>query len=115
MQQAIENVESEGGYGSEFDHGEWCFSICVIWLNQIPIGAVPFPPGHTDAAEPPTPPPGSTPSRSRIPLTRSRLNSLDKTYTGLGFQRRTSGEHRPGMLQSCGLIRAYHDVSVTYK
>ena len=22
MQQAIENVESEGGYGSEFDHGE---------------------------------------------------------------------------------------------
>ncbi|KAF8348140.1 hypothetical protein F5887DRAFT_952300 [Amanita rubescens] len=78
MQQAIENVESEGGYGSEFDHGE-----------------LPFPPGHTDAAEPPTPPPGSTPSRSRIPLTRSRLNSLDKTYTGLGFQRRTSGEHRP--------------------
>ncbi|KAF8736167.1 hypothetical protein AX14_000802 [Amanita brunnescens Koide BX004] len=68
MQQAIENVESEEGYGSEFEH-------------------VPFPP----VAEPPTPPPGSTPSRSRIPLTRSRLNSLDKTYTGLGF-RRTSGE-----------------------
>lgn len=79
---------------------------------KIHITPVPFPP----VAEPPTPPPGSTPSRSRIPLTRSRLNSLDKTYTGLGF-RRTSGEtQRPGMSQSFRLVRTAHDdVSVAYE
>ena len=30
MQQAIENVESEGGYGSEFDHGEYTADPCEL-------------------------------------------------------------------------------------
>ncbi|KAK2467820.1 hypothetical protein APHAL10511_000115 [Amanita phalloides] len=77
MQQAIRNVESEGEYGSEFEH-------------------VPFPPGaQIDAAKPPTSPPGSTPSRSRIPLTRSRLNSFDKAYAGIGARRASGEVHRP--------------------
>ncbi|KAF8626843.1 hypothetical protein AX15_004672 [Amanita polypyramis BW_CC] len=69
MQRAIENVESDGDYDNE--------------LNNVP-----FPPGAPPhVAEPPTPLPSSSmPGRSRIPLTRSRLNSLDKAYAGTNFQ-----------------------------